>query len=294
MGRKAAPAAEPVAGQYIAATATPAPIAAQIDAARERQQQAVMQYGDGLPWHIDHYEAAIRQEMRRGCEAFLRAGRYLLVARQCVDHGEWGGMLGRLGLGARQAQRMIEAAHRIDALPNASTSTHLIAAAKSESKLIELLSLPEDQFAELAEGEEVGGITLDDVSRMSVKELRAALRESREDIAAKNERLLKKEEQLERKEKTIRGLKKERDKAEPEETTALLRDACVRAALSVRSDIDANGDVASLRTTFEELFQHDSGAATQTFLAGLIGEALVALRGLRDEFGLPIINDDAE
>lgn len=108
----------------------------------EHQSEVVDQFGDGLPWHPDHYENAIRSELRRGCEAFLRAGRYLVVARECAAHGEWQGMLERLSIEPRQAQRMMEAARRVAVLPNASTSTHLMAAAKSESKIIELLSCP--------------------------------------------------------------------------------------------------------------------------------------------------------
>src|SRR2546427_632919 len=54
----------------------------------EHQSEVVDQFGDGLPWHPDHYENAIRSELRRGCEAFLRAGRYLVVARECARSEE--------------------------------------------------------------------------------------------------------------------------------------------------------------------------------------------------------------
>ncbi|WP_049485154.1 DUF3102 domain-containing protein, partial [Stenotrophomonas maltophilia] len=162
----------------------------------EHQSEVVDQFGDGLPWHPDHYENAIRSELRRGCEAFLRAGRYLVVARECAAHGEWQGMLERLSIEPRQAQRMMEAARRVAVLPNASTSTHLMAAAKSESKIIELLSLPEEQFAELAEKGETDGLSLDDVESMTVRELRAAIRDARADLDAKDQRINKLSEDL--------------------------------------------------------------------------------------------------
>jgi hypothetical protein len=291
MGRKTTPEAAPIAGQFIAATATPTVIAAQIDSTRERQQLVVAEFGDGLPWHPDHYESAIRQELGRGFEALLRAGRYLIVARECAEHGDWAGILGRLNLDRSQASRLMEASRRI---ANVATSQRLLEATGTQSKLFELLTLDSEQFSALAEDGEAGGITLDDVATMSVKELRAALRESREDIIAKDERLRRKEESLERKEKAIRALKKERDKATPEETAALLRDACTRAALSVRADIEATGDVASLARTFAELMAHDDSSETGAFLGGLVGEAMIALRRLRDVYGLPIINDDAQ
>lgn len=153
----------------------------------ERTQLVIAEHGNGLPWHPDHYEAEIRSELRRGAESFLRAGGLLLVARECASHGEWSGMIGRLGLEPRHAQRMMEFARRVERLPNASMSTHLMAAARSQGKLIELLSLPDDQFAELAETGETGGLTRDDVESMTVRELRNAVREAREKVAKRDE-----------------------------------------------------------------------------------------------------------
>lgn len=293
MGRKAAPGAIAIAATA-ALDATPTTIAEQINQSREHQDRVIAKWGDGIPYIREAYVAEIRRDMARTVEAALAIGRRLIVMREIEPRGGWLDCLAQTGLAEDTAQRMMAAARRIDALPNTATSRYLTDAVGNQSKLFELLTLDSDQFSALAAGDEVAGITLDDVEQMTVKELRAALRESREDIAAKNERLQKKEEAIERKEKTIRALKKERDKATPEETTALLRDACTRAALTVRSDITATGEVASLRTTFEELFQHDSSPASRHFLAGLIGEAMVALRGLRDEYGLPVINDDAQ
>jgi chromosome segregation ATPase len=49
----------------------------------------------------------------------------------------------------------------------------------SQTKLFELLVLDDEEIAELAESGMTGELALDDVATMSVKELRAALRESR-------------------------------------------------------------------------------------------------------------------
>lgn len=287
MGRKATPAAAGTG--LVGISELNAETAQQLNAASERQQLVVAEFGDGLPWHPDHYESAIRQELGRGFDALLRAGRYLVVARECAEHGQWTGMLARLNLDRSQASRLMEASRRI---ANVATSQRLLEAAGTQSKLFELLTLDSDEFSALADDGEAAGLTLDDVATMSVKELRAALRESREDIAAKDKRISQKEEEIQRKTKKIAALKKERDKATPDEESALLRDACTRAALTVRSDIEAGGDVASLATTFRELADHDNSSEARMFLGGLIGEAMLALRRLRDEYGLPIINDD--
>lgn len=166
------------------------------DADIERRHAIEEQFADGLPWHPAHYEAEIRRELRAGCEAFLRAGRLLLVARECAAHGEWYEILERLGLEREQARRMIEAARRVAGLSNRSTSSDLLAAVKNQSKLIELLSLPEDQFAELAETGATNGLSTDEVAKMGVRELRAAVRDLRADAEAKDRVLRDKEERI--------------------------------------------------------------------------------------------------
>lgn len=266
-------------------------------AMNEHQQAVIEQFGDGLPWHLDHYETQIRSELRRGCEAFLRAGRYLVVARECAAHGEWSGMLDRLGMEPRQAHRMMETARR---LANRSTSTDLLRSAQTSGKLIELLSLPEDQFAELAEEGETEGLTLEDVERMTVRELRAAVREARADIQAKDDRAAKRERDLEALQKELRAARHVREQASPDEAAAELRTRANLAAMQVRADLAAQGDeVDSLLARFAELREHaieaggpDAlGDEHDTFMAGLLGELFSELRRVRDHFGLPIVND---
>lgn len=291
-----------------AATPVDAALDGQLLAARNQelavmnaqQQAAIDQFGDGLPWSMDHYEAEIRHELRRGCESFLRAGRYLVVVREFTTHGEWTGMLGRLGIEPRQAQRMMEAARRVTALSNASTSTHLLRAAESSGKLIELLSLPEDQFTELATDGETGSLSLEDVEKMTVRELRAAVRDARADIEAKDDRAAKRERDIETLQKQVRQLKGHRAKAAPDELVTELRSLASAAALQVRADIGATGeDVDSLQERFGALREQALAAGDaegrgdehDAFMAGLIGELLGELRRVRDAFGLPIIND---
>mgnify|MGYP001015426688 CR=1 FL=1 len=295
MARKKLTPAEPGTDIQIAEQ-TPAAIAAQEMALNERQQAVIDHFGDGLPWHPDHYEAEIRSELRRGCESFLRAGRYLLVARECATHGEWQGMLGRLGMSQPQAHRMMEAARRVSALPNHSRANDLIEAAGSGSKLIELLSLPEDQFTELATDGETGGLEIDDLADMTRDELRAAVREARADIEAKDDRAAKRERDIENLQKQLRQAKLERQRATPDETTEELRSRAGRAALQARSDIGAEGDdTDSLYERFAELrahaVEHGAGDEHDAYMAGLIGELMGELRRVRDAFGLPEVND---
>ncbi|MGE4439575.1 hypothetical protein [Achromobacter sp.] len=294
-GAKPIPAAEPAApaldGELLDARSQ------ELAAMNEHQQAVIEQYGDGLPWSAEHYETQIRSELRRGCEAFLRAGRYLVVARECAAHGEWQGMLDRLGIEASHARRMMEAARRVTALPNRARAHDLIAAAGTQSKLIELLSLPEDQFQELASEGATGDLEVDDIAAMSRDELRAAVREARADIEAKDDRAAKRERDIENLQKKLRQAKLERQRAEPDDIAGELRTLASAAALQVRADIGATGDdVESLQERIAALCEHAAGAGGDgdehhPFMGALIGELFSELRRVRDAFGLPIVND---
>ena len=264
----------------------------------QTKQLLVAEFGEGLHWDPDHYTAAIATEMKRGCEAFLRAGRLLVVARGCASHGEWSGMMDRLGLEPRQAHRMMEAAKRVATLPNRSTSTDLIQAAGTPSKLIELLSLPEDQFTELAETGETGELSLDDVAKMTVRDLREAVREARADIDAKDERAADRERKIEALQKELRKAKGQRERAMPEERATELRTLTTTTQMHLVAAMHAHGDDAdTLFERFRSLREAAEAAGDagehDDFMAGLVGDLLGQLRRLRDTFGLPPINDGA-
>lgn len=123
-------------------------------------------------------------------------------------------------------------------------------------------------------------------------DLQANLEASRKlvgDGAAKAERL----------QKQLHQAKLQRERATPEETLSLLRERTTAAALQVRVDITALGEgVDSLRERFAELREHaittdanDVGDGQDAYMAGVIGELMGELRRLRDDFGLPIVND---
>lgn len=260
-----------------------------------QQQALVDEFGDGLPWHPDHYEAAIRGELRRGCDAFLRAGRYLIVARECAVHGEWAGILGRLGMEPRQAQRMMEAARRVCALPNASRATQLVEAAGTQSKLIELLSLPEDQFAELAEKGATGDLELDELADMTRDELRAAVREARADIEAKDQRIGKLSEDLNRAEEKAAKAQRKWKSGTPDDQQIVLEQRIVEAKHAIIANIGS--EKSGLVSAVLDLANHcnENGLDCAQFLGDTLGELLQAVRFVRDGFELgfaiPVVHD---
>jgi hypothetical protein len=132
----------------------------------------------------DLLEFGVAQQMHRTVEACLETGKMLLLLKERVDHGDFLSRLERLGLAKRAAQKFMQACLKFS---NAPLTAHLTRAIGNQGKLIELLILDDDQVQELAEEGSTLGIALDDIARMSQQELRAALRQAREDIAAKDE-----------------------------------------------------------------------------------------------------------
>lgn len=254
--------------------------------------EIVEAFGDGLAWSPQHYETAIRSELRRGCDAFLRAGRYLVVARECSAHGEWLDMLGRLSIEPRQAQRMMEAARRIVALPNASRATHLLEATGTQSKLIELLSLPEDQFAELATEGEIKGLGIDELASMTRDELRAAVREARAEAETARAHTAERDAKISRLQDDVAKAKRKWKAASPDEKRAELEQAVHTAVVSVRAAIARESDEhgVGLRGCVLALAEHaeQHGQDVGTFLGTCIAELIVELQLVRDDEQLPV------
>lgn len=259
------------------------------DAEHARQQEAVRVYGDGLPWVPEHYEAEIRGALRTGCEAFLRAGRLLAVARECAAHGEWLGMLERLGIESRQAQRMVDAAKRMS---NASTSTHLTKAIGTQSKLIELLSLPDDQFAELAETGKTGDLGADEIANMSTRELRIAVRKARQKAESADADLSHANAEIAETKRRLNAANRHWARATPDEQIKSQYMGITGVVLEILSLITSRGapgaEISSLRERMAELIT-DPGIDRRhdLFIAGKIAEIERELHVLRDEFYIP-------
>ncbi len=141
---------------------------------------------------IGTLEDEIRFYQQRTVEACLEMGKRLLILREMCPHGEFASRLEILGFQQRTAQRFMQAVLKFS---NTSTST-LLGKIDSQSKLLELITLDDDQLEALNNGESLGEITLDDIETMSVKELRKALKEARADAEAKEELLLNKDRKI--------------------------------------------------------------------------------------------------
>lgn len=204
-GRKAADLAEARGPDFVGAT--PADMAEQEKSARAAL--AVMQTKvTALAKQLNYegstdpsvLENSARDAIRRIGSNIFELGAYLLLLKEACEHGHFLPALERLGLGPDAAQRYMAIARRFS---NTATSRHLEAI--STSKLVELLPLDNEQLEELTELGQTGELSLDDVATMSVKELRAAVRQARHDVDFAGEQLQKERQRADKAEKKLRA-----------------------------------------------------------------------------------------
>lgn len=138
-------------------------------------------------------EDEIRFYQRRTVEACLELGKRLLLLKEMTPHGEFIQRIELMGFAERTARRFMQAALKTSKSANLAV---LAKKADNPSKFLELITLDDEELIELTEGGSARGISLDDISTMSVTELRKALRDAKADTQAKDELLAKKNEKI--------------------------------------------------------------------------------------------------
>ena len=134
---------------------------------------------------IGALEDEIRFYQRRTVESLLELGKRLLVLRELTPHGEFEKRVEFLGFSYRSAARFMQAAAKTAKSANlALLSTQV----KSASAFLELITHDDDVLENLKD--------IDDIDRMSVGELRNAIRSLQGDLEAKDAVLDKTQKKL--------------------------------------------------------------------------------------------------
>ena len=142
-----------------------------------RELASTLHYSGSL--HPDALEAVAIEAQRYIQAGLFALGTSLILLRESCDHGDFLGRLDRIGVEPRVAQKAMQIARRFS---NAPMSTHLESLGKS--KLLELIVLDDEQIEELTTTGHTGELALDDLATMSVKDLRATIRNLRGDAEA--------------------------------------------------------------------------------------------------------------
>lgn len=144
-------------------------------------------YGDNLPYQRERVVNETRFFMNQSAESMLETGKRLILIKEHESHGSFIQIIENdLNLSKRTAQAMMKAAVKFLNLKNSKAQA---LALLGTTKLFELMTQDSDDLEELAEGGTVAGLTLDDISKMTTRELAAALRESKEALNKERERI---------------------------------------------------------------------------------------------------------
>lgn len=238
------------------------------------------QFGEGLPYERTRIVHEARFYMSQSTEAMLEVGKRLTILKECEPHGEFENIVrNSLGIPERTAQRIMQAA--IKFLSPALEAKAPTLALLNKSKLFELMTEDDEELAELAEGGTVAGLTLDDIDRMSVRELRKALRESKEDLAASRQLNNEKSQEInELKETKFRTV-------DPDSTIQkLIQDFSEAHEKSLRTFIGALPD-------FFHRLEDDynaRGVSHMGLMAGLLHDIEREIASVRAQFDIPELN----
>lgn len=194
--------------------------------------------GDGLPYEKNRIVNEARFYMTQSAEAMLEAGKRLVILKEHEPHGEFTAIVERdLGMAERTARLMMQAAIKYSS-PQLGSKRQALAHL-GKTKLFELMTEDDEDLAALAEGGTIAGLTLDDIDQMSSRELRKALRESKEELQAKEDVLADKNKQIDNLQEKFTRIKKmpldEQEKTLRSECNSLCDDADHLVRTSVRS-----------------------------------------------------------
>ena len=137
-------------------------------------------------------EDEIRFYQQRSVEAVLELGKRLLILKEIAPHGEFKQRTEMLGFSPRMAQKFMSAVLKF----SKANSSSLLAKAGSQTKILEMVVLDDDDIDVIEQGGSIGDINLDTIETMSVRELKKALREAKADNDAKDQLVQKKDQKI--------------------------------------------------------------------------------------------------
>ncbi|MFP1740030.1 DUF3102 domain-containing protein [Lonsdalea quercina] len=254
-----------------------------LNALSQHQTRIMQQYGEGLPYERDRIIHEARFYMAQSAEAMLEAGKRLVILKENEPHGTFTTIVeNELGLAPQVARRMMQASVKFLGYGDGSQPKRSSLRVLGKTKLYELMVLDDDDLDQLAEGGTVAGATLDEIDRMTSRELKAALRESRENSAAQQRVLADKNSKID--ELATRLEKKSRIATpEPDPQSAQLRAEVSAIAFDAEAHL-----LGKLQAGFSELLNsHDALQSPPTeFMNGLLCQLERAIHQLRERFFL--------
>lgn len=256
--------------------------AASTQLALAQRQSAVRAVAERVGYQLDTTDPDLIQRdiaanMRRSVEACLEVGRGIRVLKEACEHREFVARLESLGVDYSVAQRFMQAAGKF------ATSRTLTNAAGGQSKLFEMLVLNDEQIEELELTGQTGELDLDDVARMSVKELRAAVRKERNEASKQKNRAERQEAVNAELHEEVRLIKH----LPPDEELVRVQKEAVEIQAELQGMLQGR-----LRQALIAL--NNSDPDQSLFMGGMVGQLMSDLTMLRDEFSLAEVGGEPE
>ena len=249
-----------------------------------RSVMVMEQWGNGEVYNEDVWVERGRQAVHKTLEGMFELGRALIILKEHTEYGRFEKIVKeQFGIGRNETYRLMAATQRFATPQMQKAAPKLMDLGKS--KLLELLVEEDVTLVGLAEGEEVNGMTLDDVDRMTVRELRIALRENREQMQAKDKVLGDKNAKIDELAEKLEKAKKKGSLKEPDPADVgnELHMAVGAKEVAIRSHIVQLGEY------FTQLAAHEQahGISHQAKMTGIINQIIMDCQHLRDQYGLP-------
>lgn len=220
-------------------------------------------FGEGVPYERERIVNETRFFMGEAAQAMLEAGKRLILLKEHEPHGEFLDIIQtRLQLSARTAQVMMKAAIKYNS-PALAAKTQTFAQL-GKAKLIELMVEDDEELAALADGGTVAGLTLDEVDRMSVRELRAALRAERKAQSDEAEAQAKLLSQKDKKINQLAGEVEKRTKYTPDQERAEVAERNMNM-LKALSDacLNLHAEIAKVAQVVSDIYTTEDSTAIE-------------------------------
>lgn len=239
------------------------------------------QWGNGETYNEDVWVERAKLATRKTMEGMFELGQALIVLKEHMTWKQFADVCEVLGMSVRAAQQLVQATQRFATPQMQKAAPKLMDLGKS--KLLELLVEEDVTLVGLAEGEEVNGMTFDDVDRMTVRELRVALRESRENLAAKDEVMKTKTAKID--ELAEKLSKKQTGVKEPKPA-----DVGIELTMQLGSlEVGIRSQISRLREMFEQMAAHGEahGFDHRAKMVGTLNQIILDCEQLRKSYALP-------
>lgn len=211
----------------------------------------------------------IRFYQRKTVEACLELGKRLLILKEMSPHGTFTPKIEELGISKASASRFMNAAVKVSKSSNLELLSGVI---KSQSAFLELVTCEDEELEQLKD--------LDEVEKMSASQLRAKVRELKEEGVAKDRVLETKNKEIDKLQ--LIHVKPKMDKY----------DAVCKRSQSVTAEavVSVKGGLRqALVALYEFSNSGEDGVPRQAVIAqmtGLVEQVQAELDAVRNEFGI--------